>query len=60
VRNAGALATPTPAAQAKPAATPAQRSPKDSGTSWAVVLIVAVVGLVLGLVFATVFGKRGS
>jgi Ca-activated chloride channel family protein len=56
VREAGALASATPAPKATVAAAP--RSPKDSGTSWAVVLIVAVVGLVLGLVIATVFGKR--
>jgi Ca-activated chloride channel family protein len=56
VRSAGALATPSP----KATATAAPRSPKDSGTSWALVLIVAVIGLVLGLVLATVFGRRTS
>src|SRR5262249_30114144 len=57
VRSAGALATPT----AKPkAAVPAPSSPSDSGTSWAVVLIVAVVGLVAGLAIATMFGRRRS
>jgi Ca-activated chloride channel family protein len=59
VRTAGALATPTPAPK-EAVATVAPRSPEDSGTSWAVVLIVAVVGLVLGLVIATVFGKRST
>jgi Ca-activated chloride channel family protein len=59
VRTAGALATPT-AAPRKAAATPAPASPEDSGTSWAVVLIVAVVGLVLGLVIAVVFGRRAA
>jgi Ca-activated chloride channel family protein len=58
VRSAGALATPTPTPKATSAALPS--SPKESGTSWAVVLIVAVVGLVLGLVIATVFGKRAA
>jgi Ca-activated chloride channel family protein len=58
VRSAGALATPTPTPKAKATATPAPNSPEDSGTSWTVVLIVAVVGLVLGLVIATVFGRR--
>jgi Ca-activated chloride channel homolog len=57
VRSAGALATPTPTPKAK---TLVPASPKDSGTSWAVVLIVAVIGLVLGLVIATVFGRRAS
>jgi len=58
-RGIGALggrashATPTRTPKATAAALPS--SPKESGTSWAVVLIVAVVGLVLGLVIATVF-----
>jgi Ca-activated chloride channel family protein len=58
VRSAGALATPTPTPRAKPAVPASSPSPEDSGTSWAVVLIVAVVGLVVGLAIATVFGRR--
>jgi Ca-activated chloride channel family protein len=56
VSSAGALATPTPTPTAT--ATGAPSSPKEAGTSWAVVLIVAVVGLVLGLVAAMLLGKR--
>ena len=57
VREPGKLApAATPAPKAAATATPAE--PKKSATSWAVVLIVAVVGLVIGLVAATVLGRR--
>jgi len=46
-------ATPTP----KPAATAAPAKEK-SGTSWAVAIVLAVVGLALGLAGATVLGRR--
>jgi Ca-activated chloride channel family protein len=56
VREAGRLtpdATPTP----RPAATAAPAT-GGSKTSWAVVLIVAVAGLVLGLALATRLGRK--
>jgi Ca-activated chloride channel homolog len=59
VRSAGQIqpdATPTP--RPKAAATPEPGGDDDSGTSWAIVLIVAVVGLVVGLAAATLVGRR--
>jgi Ca-activated chloride channel family protein len=59
VRAPGALATPTQTPNGgKATATPTPSSPKESGTSWAGVLIVAVIGLVIGMVAATLLGRR--
>lgn len=58
VREAGRLTgTTTPAPQPMATVT-RERTPADSGTSWAVVLIVAVVGLAAGLAAASLLGRK--